>query len=130
MQQPEDLQQFKCGDCYISQPCREVKIHLFCLYTARPLLYMIHMCDLYRTVWNNMQPPSPPQKQKADSSVTALFKGRLTVFPKDRLTGDVLDESSVYTLLQRWYPPVSHSFPHKTLSCSSVKKKKEEEKDL
>lgn len=75
------------------------------------------MCDLYCTVWK-----SPPP---TDNTTISLIKGRLAVFPKDTLSGDVLDESSVQSLLQRWDPHVSRRFPIKQLMLLGKKKRKE-----
>lgn len=58
------------------------------------------------------------------SSAAILIKGGFTVSPKDRLTGDVLDESTVQILLQRWYPPPSRRLPIKHFHVSQWKKRK------
>lgn len=68
------------------------------------------ICDLYCTVWNS---PHPTETEGTDNTTILLIKGRLAVFAKDTLSGDVLDESSVQTLLQRWNPHVSHRLPIK-----------------
>lgn len=73
------------------------------------------MCDLYCTVWNK---PPPPETKGTDKSAIFLIKGRLAVFPKDTLTGDVLDEPSEVV------SPCVTQVPHKTLSCCSFKEKK------
>ncbi|KAF0034294.1 hypothetical protein F2P81_014360 [Scophthalmus maximus] len=41
------------------------------------------ICDSYRTVWND---PSPVKQKAQTDSVIVLFKGRLSVVPRDRLT--------------------------------------------
>lgn len=71
---------------------RDTYNHMCC--TAVSTIY-----TLYSWNWRHWQlSDGPDQKQVVWS-----------VFPKDRLTGDVLDESSVQTLLQRWYPPLCHA---------------------
>lgn len=102
-------------------------VHFFCAQCGRPLAHVTHDLCCAAPQQNPLKPL--PERERTSVPADAVIKDRLAVVSAaNRLTGDVLDESSAGAPLQRWHPlGVTQFFPHKTLfvqPCKGKKRKK------
>lgn len=104
------------------------RVHFVCAQCGCPLAHVTHDLCCAAPQQNPPLKP-PPERERTSVPADAVIKDRLAVVSAaNRLTGDVLDESSVGAPLQGWHPlGVTQFSPHKTLfvqPCKGKKRKK------
>lgn len=125
---------FQWTKAYLSENVKKTKSSIrfegmdyLCARRGHPLAHATH--DLWVQCCAIIRAPAPLKLNAPTALHTLWSKTGWLSLPKDRLTGDVLDESSVRALLQRWYPPrVTQVCPIKHFHVSPSKKKEEEKR--